>query len=46
MEYKILHHLSYNGLAGDVSHHLRQGWKLHGNLIIDNNQFYQSVIKE
>lgn len=46
MEYKILHHHTYAGLSGEVSLHLRLGWKLHGSLVIDNNQFYQPVIKE
>ncbi|NML70047.1 DUF1737 domain-containing protein [Chryseobacterium sp. RP-3-3] len=46
MEYKILEHHSPNGLAGDVSFHLKQGWKLHGNLFVHDNKFYQSIFKD
>lgn len=46
MEYKILNHHSDEALGVEVSRYLRQGWKLHGNLFVHDNKFYQSIFKD
>lgn len=45
IEYKVLYTWTRGGIEDEVAEAIKDGWQLHGGIAVDQNYFYQPVIK-
>lgn len=51
MEYKVVSHWTIKGFEQEVQHHLKDGWRLEGNLVVLYDPvrpqvFYQAMTRD